>query len=161
MDGWSCIAAVLVAIGCCSHKDWSALHRVCRPGTVITTSLWRRLLLPDAHFPAPCPRIWTQRRVQLFKNALCVTFDVISCASDALVWAKLFIFNVFFGFSLPPVSISSSFFCRAFRLYCFFSPFSEGRTQAAEVAASWWERGQRADSCPSAGRLIRSVCALH
>lgn len=92
MDG-AVLQLCLAAIGCCSHKDWSALHRVCRPGTVITTSLWRRLLLPDAHFPAPCPRIWTQRQVQLFKNALCVTFDVISCASDALVWGKLFLFK--------------------------------------------------------------------
>lgn len=69
-------------------------HRVCRPGTAIRTSLWRRLLLPDAHFPAPCPRIWTQRLVQLFKKkALCVTFGVISCASDALVWGKISLFK--------------------------------------------------------------------
>lgn len=52
---------------------------------------------------------------------------------------------------------SPLFFISAFRLCCILSPSSEGCTQAADVFASWWKGGQRADSCPSAGTLSSPV----
>lgn len=95
MNGWSCIAAVF-------GSQWMLLPQRLKCSSVIVSAglgqpsgplcgaassfqtHTSQLLVPESE-----RRDW----YSYLKKALCVTFGVISCASDALVWGKISLFK--------------------------------------------------------------------